>query len=264
MIFFSFSKTKKKQKQTQIPGIGLELLPPSRCFGQCPSLSFQEAIHALLLGPQEVPPQRNDILVPTEDDVECLIYYCEEELSEFRLNGSKEVKDIIALLTQDEALALLCYTCEYPYPVYRWLNAWLVQNRDMMRDSIGPFFRLLYRALEKLPKKTVQAGRGVLVKDIAKLRSCFDHPPSCGTTVPFWGVSSFFVGDSVANDFIKGDEDGILYSCGSLECASLGGFSFHPKEVEVIPLPPAVFKVFFLLFLLSNNVLVFCFLVVIF
>ena len=158
------------------------------------------------------------------------------------------MKEIIALLTKDEALALLCYTCEYPYPVYRWLNAWLVENlrQEDYDDCIGPFFRLLYRALEKLPKKTIEA---VLVKDIAKLRSCFDDPPSCGTTLSLWGVSSFFVGDSVVNDFIKGEKDGILYSCGSLECASLGGFSFHPKEVEVIPLPPAVFKVFFLLYL---------------
>ena len=168
------------------------------------------------------------------------------------------MKEIIALLTQDEALALLCYTSEYPYPVYRWLNAWLVQNRrDAMRDSIGPFFRLLYRALEKLPKKTIEAGRGVLVRDIAKLRSCFDCPPSCGTTLSFWGVSSFTVEDSVANDFAPGEEDGILYKCGSLECVSLGGFTFHPKEAEVIPLPPAVFKVFFLLFLLWNYVFVF-------
>ena len=81
--------------------------------------------------------------------------------------------------------------------------------------------------------------------DIAKLRSCFDDPPSRGTTLSFWGVSSFSVEDSVANDFAPGEEDGILYKCGSLECVSLGGFTFHPKEAEVIPLPPAVFKVFF-------------------
>ena len=149
-------------------------------------------------------------------------------------------------------MALLCYTTEHPIPVYRWLNAWLVQNRrDDMRDSIGPFFRLLYRALEKLPKKMREAGRGVLVKDIAKLRSCFDDPPSSGTTLSFWGVSSFSGEDSVANDFTGGEKDGILYKCGSLECVSLGGFTFHPNEAEVIPLPPSVFKVFFLLFLLT-------------
>ena len=155
-------------------------------------------------------------------------------------------------------MALLCYTCEHPYPVYQWLNAWLAQNRDDMRDSIGPFFRLLYRALEKLPKKTIEAGRGNLVMDIAKLRSCFDDPPSCGTTLSFWGVSSFSVDDSVVNAFCTREgEDGILYSCESLECVSLGGFSLFPEESEVIPLPPAVFKVFFLLFLLSNYVFVF-------
>ena len=249
MIFLSFSKTKKKQKQTQtqIPGIGLEILPPSRCFGQCPSLSFQEAIRALLLGPKEVPTLLRNDIPPTEGRVDRLIYRCQQQLSKLRLSDSKEVKHAIALLTQDEALALLCYTSERPYPVYRWLNAWLVQNRRDMRDCIGPFFQLLYRALEKLPKKTIEARRGAYVRDIAKLRSCFDDPPSPGTTLSFWGVSSFTVGDSVVNDFIKGEEDRILYSCGSLECVSIGGFICH-GEVELIPLPPAVFKVFFLLF----------------
>ena len=150
-------------------------------------------------------------------------------------------------------MALLCLTFDYTYPVCQWLNAWLAQNRDDMRDSIGPFFRLLYRALEKLPKKTIKAGRGVLVKDIARLRT-----PSPGTTLSFWGVNLFSVNDSVANAFCTREgEDGILYSCESLECVSLGDFSFYPGERGVIPLPPAVFKVFFLLFLLSNYIFVF-------
>ena len=54
---------------------------------------------------------------------------------------------------------------------------------------------------------------------------CF---PSMWTTLSFWGVSSFSVTFSGVNtNFTKEEKDGILYSCGSLECVLLGGFSFQ-------------------------------------
>ena len=114
---------------------------------------------------------------------------------------------------------------------------------------MGPFFRLLYQGLEKLPQKTVEAGRGVLVREIEVLKNCFNSPPSAGDILSFWGVSSFSIQDSVVNKFAGGAEkDAIFYLCGKLQCVSLGTFSFHPREAEVLPLPPAVFKVFFFFF----------------
>ena len=174
-------------------------------------------------------------------------------------HGSDEVKEVVRLLTRDEALVILAYTCEDPYPVYRWLNAWLVHDRrdPLVKSCVGPFFRLLYQGLEKLPPKTVEAGRGVLVRDIAVLRNCFDSPPSAGASISFWGVSSFSLEDNVASEFGGGaGDEGILYSCGNLRCVLLGRFSMTPREAEVLPLPPSVFKVIFFFF---HFVFCFCF-----
>ena len=86
--------------------------------------------------------------------------------------------------------------------------------------------------------------------DIPVLRSCFDSPPLPGETLSFWGVSSFSKEDSVMVTFSEGVGDGILFKCGRLECVELGEFSLKPNEAEVVPLPPVVFQVFFLFYLL--------------
>ena len=46
--------------------------------------------------------------------------------------------DVIGLLARDEALPILAYTCEDPYPVYCWVNAWLVQDRrdPLVKSSV--------------------------------------------------------------------------------------------------------------------------------
>ena len=199
-----------------------------------------------------MPPGRNDLFFANEDDFDALISRCERALSQMEQFGSAEVKQTVELLRRDEALAILAYTCESPYPVYRWLNAWLVQDRrdPLMKSKVGPFFRLLYQGLKKLPKKVVKAGRGVLVAHPV-LRNCFNSPPLVGAEISFWGVSSFSVEDSVASGFGgAAGEDAIFYTCGRLHCVSLGGFSLNPREAEVLPLPPAVFKVtlFFIFF----------------
>ena len=194
-----------------------------------------------------------------EDDVHSLISCCQHTLSEMATYGSDEVREVVRLLTHDEALVILAYTCEDPYPVYRWLNAWLVQDRrdPVVKSCVGPFFRLLYQGLEKLPKKTVEAGRGVLVHDIEVLQNCFNSPPSVGATISFWGVSSFSLEDNVASGFGGGaGEKAIFYVCGRLQCVLLGKFSMTPTEAEVLPLPPAVFKVFFVLILIFVSFLI--------
>ena len=210
-----------------------------------------------------MPPGRNDLFIADRVDKDALISRCERALSQMEQFGSAEVKQMVELLERDEALAILAYTCEDPYPVYRWLNAWLVQDRrdPDVKSKVGPFFRLLYQGLEKLPLKVVKAGRGVLVRNIPVLRNCFNSPPLVGSEISFWGVSSFSVEDSVASKFGGGaEEDAIFYTCGKLHCVSLGGFSLNPREAEVLPLPPAVFKVnFFFCFFVFVFVFLFCF-----
>ena len=222
-----------------------------------------------------MPPGRDDLFIADEDDYDALISCCERTLSQMEQFGSVEVKQTVGLLKRDEALAILAYTCEDPYPVYRWLNAWLVQDRrdPLVKSKVGPFFRLLYQGLEKLPQKVVKAGRGVLVYDIPVLRNCFNSPPLVGSEISFWGVSSFSVEDSVASGFGgAAGEDAIFYTCGRLHCVSLGRFSLNPREAEVLPLPPAVFKVtlfficflFFFVFLFLFFIFIFYFLFFIF
>ena len=220
-----------------------------------------------MLGLSEAPPGRPDLSVADEDDVDSLIYCCELALSQKEASGSADVRQVIGLLSRDEALAILAYTCENPYPVYRWVNAWLVQDRrdPLVKSSVGPYFRLLYQGLEKLPQKSLKAGRGVLVRNIPVLQNCFNSPPSPGAVISFWGISSFSLEDGVATQFGGGaGEEAIYYSCGMLRCVLLGGFSMCPNEAEVLPLPPAVFKVkfscFFCLFVYACF-MYYCFLI---
>ena len=243
---------KKKFNTKQSVEIGWEtshIAPPARCFKQSLQLKFEKAICALLLDLREVPPGRPDLFLADEDDVDSLISRCEHTLSQMATHGSAKVRQMVELLTHDEALVILAYTCEDPYPVYRWLNAWLVQDRrdPLVKSSVGPFFRLLYQGLEKLPQKTVEAGRGVLVRSFPVLQKCFNSPPSVGASISFWGVSSFSMEDNVASQFGGGiGEEAIFYSCGKLQCVLLGSFSMSPREAEVLPLPPAVFEVVFI------------------
>ena len=222
-----------------------------------------------MLNLSEAPPGRPDLRVADEDDVDTLIYCCEHALSQMEATGSADVRQVIGLLARDEALAILAYTCEDPYPVYRWVNAWLVQDRrdPLVKSSVGPYFRLLYQGLEKLPQKSLKAGRGVLVRNIPVLQNCFNSPPPTGATISFWGISSFSLEDGVASQFGGGAEDkAIYYSCGMLRCVLLGGFSMCPNEAEVLPLPPAVFKVKFFLFFFVCFVcfMYYCFLIIFF
>ena len=61
---------------------------------------------------------------------ETLLYYCNETYQQKKL----ENPDFVGLLEEDEALAIIAYTVEFPYKVYFWLNAWLIQNRRFVID----------------------------------------------------------------------------------------------------------------------------------
>ena len=68
---------------------------------------------------------------------------------------------------ENSALAIIAYTCESPYPLHKWLNAWLSQGGDdaVIQNNVGPFFRLFYQGLENLPRHTQGAIQEIQVFD---------------------------------------------------------------------------------------------------
>ena len=52
---------------------------------------------------------------------------------------------------------------------------------------MGPFFKLFYQGLEKLPRTTLKAGRAVKVKNIPRFRKLFQNHPNKGKYIFFVG-----------------------------------------------------------------------------
>jgi hypothetical protein len=117
-------------------------------------------------------------------------------------------------------------------------------------DHVGPYFVLLYRAMEKLDLITVRGTRGIQVNNISALINTFNnYEDVCkvGSELNFWGFSSFSTKDTVATDtaFLGlHTSDAIAYACGALTCVSITPLSVMQRdEGEILPLPPAMFKV---------------------
>jgi hypothetical protein len=214
-------------------------------------VTFEEAVRKLF-ALREYPPNRNDLRIPDDDDVTTFTHFINTKYAEpaFRTKHP-ETSSVLSRLTADEAKTIMGYTAENPYPLYKWLNAWLMAERQQkVIDHCGPYFVLLYRALEKLDKKTLKASRGIRVNKIpALVRTFRDYESVCavGNTLHFWGFSSFSTKDDVASDsaFLGAhNADAIAYSCPSLTCVSITPLSVMMKdEAEVLPLPPTIFKV---------------------
>jgi hypothetical protein len=50
----------------------------------------------------------------------------------------------LSRLSEDEAKAVMGFTAEHPYPLYKWLNAWLMgDRRDKMVTFIAFVFMLM-------------------------------------------------------------------------------------------------------------------------
>ena len=63
----------------------------------------------------------------------------------------------------------------------------LSKNRDQgVINNVGPFFRLFYQGLEKLPRTTLKASRAVKVKNIPRFRKLFQNPPNKGKYIFLW------------------------------------------------------------------------------
>ena len=230
-------------------------LPPSRCFKRAPAIGLGDAIRALLSLP--APPTRPDLLRYSdidEDDIASVLRYITNQAVSIKkrpafmtLSGT-----LRAPLTDDEVQVLIMYKSESPFPVYKWLNAWLTQDRrdPEVVDKVGPLFTHLYRAQEKLPQVRKQAARAVIVHDISALRSTFDNYKqrlAPGSELNFWGFSSFSADDNVINSEVfsgKPHEDAIIFQCGELTGVDME--AFNPglaSEEEILPLAPAIFRV---------------------
>ena len=104
--------------------------------------------HINFLSIKEPPPGRPELesILPDKDDIDCIIAHCLSQFSQM-VSQKPKAREMADLLTRDEALSIVAYTCEHPYPLYRWLNAWLMSDRRdlMVVRSVGPFFQLFYR-----------------------------------------------------------------------------------------------------------------------
>jgi hypothetical protein len=235
--------------------------PPSRCFRRVPGGSLDTspisfvASTQLLLSLREVPPNRPDLsaIIPNDGDAQRFCEFVTRTVSSLdfrhRLTSSLP-QSVLSQLSEDEICAIAGYTIEAPYSLYRWLNGWLMGDRrdEKVIERVGPYFALLYRALEKLPIVTTRACRGVRVRNVPALQSTFqNYEERCkeGSSISFWGIGSFTTKDDVCSNFVGNDhEEGIVYSCGRLQCVKINMFSLVASdEAEVIPLPPAIFTV---------------------
>jgi hypothetical protein len=194
------------------------------------------------------PPDRPDILLPDDDDYMTVLKFIEGSLTDVRKRPATAKLIVECGLTEDEVRMLIVYKLEYPYPVYRLLNALLMCDR---RDpeviaKVGPAFTLLFRAMEKLPRVRKNASRAVIVNDIPSLVKLYDNYKSLNPQLCFWGFSSFTTNDAVMNAFLGvAGAKGLVYSCPALTGVDMEPFKPDglQAESELLPLPPAMFNV---------------------
>jgi ribA/ribD-fused uncharacterized protein len=206
----------------------------------------------LALTISSVPPQRLDLRLPTKSEIKGVIQRSCNQVGSTLGRAVVQVLMETCALTPDDVCVLAAYTLEAPYPLYSLVNGWLQADRTapMVRHHIGPYFAMLFRAMAKLPRTTERATRGVKVHDAPALCRSFDNyltEFAAGTSLTFWGLSSFSLEDSVATNSVfagTATQRSIIYTCAAVECVSLAPFSVvGDTEHEVVPLPPATFTV---------------------
>ena len=235
-------------------GHGTSVRPEKSCFKRAPDLPLNDAI-AACMSLKETPPGRPDLekLIPDDDDFADLLSKLDEQLPIVKARSSVQALILTNGLTDEDIKVLILYKLENPYPMYRWFNGWLQSNRRdaSVVNNIGPLFKLLYRAQEKLERETKKAARSVIVGQIPGLRATFDnHTIRLAPDQPlcFWSFSSFSTDDKVINspNFIGGPkDDAIVYQCAKVVGVNMEPFKpvGMPPEDEILPLCPAVFKV---------------------
>jgi len=236
----------EEEKAADDVAAAVDDVPPTRCFAGVPLVSFDEAMHLLLTLDADVP-KRPDVRRPTADEIELVPKYVRSKYA--KVAKKPDVQALVEKhgLTTDDVMVIVAYTAEVPFPTYRWFNAWLNCSRrdEQVVKHVGPFFVLLFGALRKLPEQVVTASRGVNVRDIPKLVDEFTNYETRfadGAFVGHWGLSSYTTDPDVEMKF-AGKHRAIVYICKHMRCVSIEPFSLVPAEAEVLPLPPATFKV---------------------
>jgi len=232
---------------------GTSASPPSLCFRRSPTLSFRDAVRALMSMP--VPPRRPDLEAFLPDDVYYERFVAVIEASLSSVKSRPLVQALIATcgLDDEDLRALMSYKVEHPYPLYRWFNGWLQSDRrdPEVVNKVGPMFKLMHGAMRKLPVVSSRAARAAIVKNIPALRATFDayeERLAPGSPLNFWAYSSFSTKDEVINSeaFIGGPgDDAIVYVCAHLTGVDMEPFKpdgMRPEH-EVLPLCPSLFTV---------------------
>jgi len=217
------------------------------CAGWLAQAEILDSISCIqrLLSMPEVPPYRPDIWLLSDAQVLPLIKKLHDTCTKFVAKCRKDNPTDAAYLSDDEIIVIHAFTLENPYPLYRLLNGWMsVPGREMnatVLRHVAPFARLLLTALCKLPLVTTKASRAVEVNGI--LKPVFDAGGlPVDASANFWSFPSFSTSDAVLAKF-RG-QNGIVYTCPSMQCVSIKAFSDKPDEEEAMPIPPAIFKVY--------------------
>jgi hypothetical protein len=244
----------KPQSNEEAANELLQGVPAPGAYEDSPQLGFEAALGALF-SLQKTPENRPDLKVPTPKHLERVLTYINDNLNALKQRSAVQVLIANNKLTDDDIRVLFMYKIEDPYPVYRWLNGWLMTNRrdKENKDKVGPIFTLLYRAMAKLPlvTSTCAAVRAVVVRDIPALKNTFENFATrlaSGSKISFWGFASFSTDDKVCDNpcFLgEPNEPAIRYRCGELTGVEMDPFTPEgmDTERELLPLCPCVFEV---------------------
>ena len=149
----------------------------------------------------------------------------------------------LALLTEDDVLFIMSYTAQVPFSLGTYINA-LLRNRirgsGEVQRHLGPYYKRLHLALQKLPVIEVPARRWVIVRPGSPLepllRQCLGSPsPSLPNepsvpTLHWWCPASFTMNFDYE---FTGYLPNLVYE-GRVHGHDVHLLSFHVEESEVL------------------------------
>jgi hypothetical protein len=143
-------------------------------------------------------------------------------------------------------LAIRMYTVKEPIPFYDYMNRVLNSpNRDGL-SNIAPYMKLLIKALHAMDDcgygVTTQAYRGVKIRPGSVLEDKFNNSETVFVPqqlITFAGFTSVTTVASEAQNF----GDIFFFHFLSVRGVDISSVSAFPREMELLVIPPAVFRV---------------------
>lgn len=249
------SEEHSKVLEEVITTLGTTTIAPDTHFFAAKSLdkyavgfNFRSAIERLLNW-DVVPVGRPDLasLIPSPGTAEKVIAAVELRLSEFKWENIFFVHQLE--LSNDHLRALLAFNLSpSTYPVARWLNGHLESPTGTESDfHVGPFFALLQRAMELLPRESIGKSYAVIPgRSVPAYRLRFEHSVRISQGLP--RLITFFANEAAARreyhggDGAKSREPVILLRSASGKGVDMTRFadknSANKNEKHVVPFCP--------------------------